>query len=53
MTQQQIPYVVVISGRFQGREGRVLPGYNGQWKHVRFEDGRKPREAYVPPGAVR
>ena len=52
MTQQTIPYVIVKAGLNKGREGRVLPGYKGRWLHVRFGDGKKPKEAYIPPGAV-
>ncbi len=52
MAQQQIPYVYIKSGPNRGREGHVLEGYNGTWVHVRFEDNKKPKEAYLPPTSV-
>ena len=53
MTQQEIPVVIIRRGKNKDREGRVIPGYNGRWLHVKFEDGRNPKEAYVPPEAVK
>jgi len=50
--QQTISVVIVKSGAFKGREATILDDYNGRWKHLRFKDGKKPREAYVPPEAV-